>query len=262
MLLLIDAGNTNCVFALHDGNEFKASWRCKTDSARSADEYAAMLYQLFQIKSLDFGMVKEAIISSVVPDANFQLQQLCKIHFECEAHFIGHDAVRPPVEILLRKPEEIGADRLVNAVAVNNTYKTPAIIIDFGTATTFDVVTAEGAYAGGIIAPGINLSLNALHAAAAKLPKIDIAAPEKVIGTNTVEAMQSGIYWGYVSMIEGLIGRLRNEINGSPVIVATGGLASIYAKNLKCINEVDQELTLKGLLTIYKSIKNAEQKVA
>ncbi|MGE4313668.1 MAG: type III pantothenate kinase [Pseudobdellovibrionaceae bacterium] len=251
MLLTIDAGNTNCVFALYDGERFVASYRCKTDAQRTSDEYASWVMQLLNAQGLSLGLVNAAIISSVVPDANFQLMRFCESYCKVTPVIVGQEGFRPEMPILLDKPEEIGADRLVNASAAIAHYGSPVLIIDFGTATTFDVITPKGEYNGGVIAPGINLSLNALHAAAAKLPKIDIQAPATVTGKNTIHAMRSGIYWGYVSLIEGLVKRLVAEMDQKPTIIATGGLAPTFADALPMIDHVDGELIMKGLVVLY-----------
>ena len=170
---------------------------------------------------------------------------------------VGRD-VAPDLVIKLSKPEEVGADRIVNAVAVKTHYKFPAVVVDFGTATTFDVVDAEGAYCGGVIAPGVNLSMSALHQAAAKLPRINIKKPNNVIGKETVEAMQSGIYWGYVSMIEGLVARISKEMGVKPYVIATGGLASLFAQGTSVIEKIDEDLTLKGLIAIHQQLKESK----
>lgn len=254
MLLTIDAGNTNIVFAVHDGKEFAHIWRCQTVAGRTADEYASWLFQLFKQVDLSFDDIDEAVISSVVPDANHNLAMLCLGSFGTKAVFITHE--NAGLNIKMPKPAEIGADRLVNAVAVRNLYDFPAIVIDFGTATTFDVVDAEGAYIGGVIAPGIHLSMTALHAAAAKLPKVDIEKTDNVIGNDTVSAMQSGIYWGYVGMIEGTIKRICAEMEAEPLIIATGGLAHLFSESIPAIKVIDDHLTLSGLYDIYQCIEN------
>lgn len=258
MLIAIDAGNTNIVFAVWDGETFARSWRCKTEGGRTADEYAAWLYQLFETAGLSFSDIGAAIISSVVPDANYNLRALCETSFHCRAMLVGSDPLTLGLEIKTDKPEEVGADRLVNAVAVAAHYQTPAIVVDFGTATTFDVIDENGAYLGGAIAPGVNLSLEALHSAAAKLPKISIQKPGNVIGQDTVSAMQSGIYWGYIGLIEGMVKRLSEEIGQEVFVIATGGLAALFAKGTKAIRATDENLTLKGLVHIYSQNTKAE----
>lgn len=251
MLFAVDAGNTNVVVAVYDGDIQKALWRCQTNSGRTADEYAAWLYQLFTKEGLSFGDITDAIISSVVPDANYQLSQFCVNNFGCEPFMVSHETVHLPIK--LDKPSEIGADRLVNAIAVQTVYSCPAIVIDFGTATTFDVIDAQGNYCGGVIAPGVNLSMEALHTAAAKLPKIGIEKTQNVIGNDTVSAMQSGVYWGYVCMIEGMLVRIAKEMNACPIIIATGGLSPLFSQTVPAIDHVDKDLTLRGLLEIYSN---------
>ncbi len=258
MLMVIDAGNTNVVFALYDGTKVLHSWRCKTDAARTADEYAAWLYPLFQSVGISFSQVTDSIISSVVPDANFNLRRVCEKNFACRAVMVKDDNAPHGLTIKLNKPEELGADRIVNAVAVKAYYSYPAVVIDFGTATTFDVVDAEGAHCGGVIAPGVNLSMSALHQAAAKLPKIGIAKTDQVIGRDTVTAMQSGVYWGYVSMVEGMVSRISKEMGAKPLIIGTGGLASLIAQGTGIIEKIDEDLTLKGLIAIHKNMKKAK----
>ncbi len=255
MLLAIDAGNTNTVIALFRGERLFKAWRCKTDAARTTDEYAAWLSPLLALEKLDFTCATEAIISSVVPDANFNLQQLCRDVFKCTPLIVSPDIA--DIKINLDRPEEVGADRLVNVRAAIQDYGCPAIIIDFGTATTFDVVNGRGEYCGGAIAPGINLSMAALHQAAARLPKVGIKKPPAVIGTSTVTAMQAGIYWGYVGLIEGLIKRLSSEMNEKKNIsvIATGGLAPLFSESIPAIEKTDGDLTLRGLSYIHSSMK-------
>jgi len=258
MLMAIDAGNTNMVFALYDGKKVLHSWRCKTDANRTADEYASWLYPLFTQAGLKFSQVTDAIISSVVPDSNFNLKRLCEKNFGCPYSMVDQALVAKNLVIKLNKPEEMGADRIVNAMAVKAHYKCPAIVMDFGTATTFDVIDADGAHCGGIIAPGINLSMSALHQATAKLPKIGVKKPDSVIGRDTVNAMHSGVYWGYVSMIEGLVARIAKEMNAKPFVIATGGLAPLIAEGTSIIEKTDEDLTLKGLIAIYEQTKTAK----
>lgn len=253
MLIAIDAGNTNIVFALYDGQRVVQSWRCKTDAARTADEYASWLYPLFDAAGLRFDRIKSAIISSVVPDANFNLRRLCEKNFNCAVTMVKDDMKALGLTIKLPKPEEVGADRIVNAIAVKAHYTYPAIVVDFGTATTFDVVDDEGAYCGGVIAPGVNLSMNALHQAAAKLPRVGIMKPDSVIGRDTVGAMQSGIFWGYIGMIEGVIARISAEMGCAPFVIATGGLSGLFAQGTDIITTIDEDLTLKGLIHIHET---------
>jgi type III pantothenate kinase len=252
MLLAIDSGNTNIVFAVYDGDTLRGEWRASTDSERTADELGVWLTQLLSIEGLNRLDISAAIIASVVPAMVFGLKTLCRRYFKCEPLVVGDEGVDLGLSILLDRPEEVGADRLVNAVAAHKYYKGPLIIIDFGTATTFDVVDAEGNYCGGAISPGINLSLEALHMAAAKLPRVAIGRPKNVIGRATVPAMQSGIFWGYVGLIEGLLKRIKEEFGSDMLVLATGGLAPLFAEATKEINALDADLTLRGLLEIHR----------
>lgn len=252
MLLAIDAGNTNTVFALFDGPTQIGLWRAVTDPQRTPDEYAVFLKSLMAQKGLSASDVSDAIIGSVVPDMNFNLFKLCREHFECEPLLVSVSGVETGIKVKIDRPEELGADRLINAVAGVELYKTPLMIIDFGTATTFDVVDADGTYCGGAIAPGVNLSLRALHMAAAKLPSVAVARPPKVIATNTVTAIQSGVFWGYVGMIEGLIARTKAEFGAPMTVVATGGLSKLFIDSIPAIDEINTDLTLRGLSLIYE----------
>lgn len=261
MLLAIDAGNTNIVFAVHDGRAFRHIWRVNTVPGKTADEYAALLFQLFGREGLDFNVVEGSLICSVVPDADEQLRQMCEKSFGSSPVFVDHKMIAPYLPVKLKEPGPVGADRLVNAMAVKQLYRSPAAVIDFGTATTFDIIDAKGVYIGGIIAPGADLSLSALHRMTAKLPKIDIRKPESVIGKDTVGAMQSGIYWGYIGLVEGIMARLGKYLPQKPFVVATGGLSGLYAQDLKMLDKVDKDLTLSGLVHIYQAYKE-QSKVA
>jgi len=251
MFLAIDCGNTNTVFAVFKNDGTHATWRCGTDSARTADEYASWLIPLLKHENLSFDDMSSTLISSVVPDANFNLERLCSKYFDVPPQFVKSSNIDLGIEIDMPKPEEVGADRLVNAVAAKKKYTLPIVIIDFGTATTFDVVNTRGAYAGGVIAPGINLSVDALYRAAAALPKIRVEKTDKVIGNSTVTAMQSGLYWGYISMIEGMIARIEVELGIEVAVIATGGLAPVFAEGTDIIHSIDQDLTLVGLKLIH-----------
>lgn len=251
MLLVIDCGNTNTVFALFDGDDKKGEWRCQTDQRRTADEHGVWLTQLLSLEGLAAADVKGAAIASVVPQATFALDVLCRHYFAVEPVIVGEPSVNLGLKVLTDRPDEVGADRLVNAVAAHERYPGDLVLVDFGTATTFDAVNANGAYLGGIIAPGVNLSVEALTRAAARLPRIGIRRPERVLGTTTIAAMQSGVYWGYVGLIEGLIGRLSKELGVKPTVVATGGLAPLFAGATGTIHHIDQDLTLRGLVRIY-----------
>jgi type III pantothenate kinase len=252
VLLAIDAGNTNIVFAVHDGEHLRGQWRATTHDARTADEHMVWLHQLMQIGDLSPKSINAAIIASVVPQALFGLRTLCSRYLGCEALIIGDPAVKLGLRVAVDQPSEVGADRLIDAVAAHRRYGGPIIIVDFGTATTFDVVDAEGTYHGGVIAPGINLSAEALHKAAAQLPHIAIQRPATVIGKSTLGAMQSGIYWGYISLIEGLITRIKAEFGQEMTVVGTGGLASLFRAGTPVIEHVDRDLTIRGLVHVYE----------
>jgi len=251
MLLTIDCGNTNIVFALYEGEAQRGVWRISTDHRRTADEYGVWLTQLMDIEGLKRDRVDGAIIASVVPDVVFSLKGLVRRYFNCDPQIVGQDGVMLTIPVRLDRPEEVGADRLVNAVAAHHLYGGPLIVIDFGTATTFDVVDGDGGYIGGVICPGINLSLEALYMAASKLPGIAINRPKSVIGKSTVPAMQAGVYWGYISLIEGLVRRIRTEMNKPMKVIATGGLAPLFKEDAGVIDVVDGDLTLRGLAMIY-----------
>lgn len=247
MLLAIDVGNTNIVFAMYDGETQIEQCRLETGGNVS---------DVMQDIAQKYPKIKGVIISSVVPKINDALEKSCVYILKLTPVFVTHE--NAGLKINIEKPETIGADRLVDAVAVLAHYKVPAIIVDFGTATTFDVVNANGEYCGGVIAPGINLSLQALHMAAAKLPRVEVAKPERMIGRNTIEAMQSGIYWGYIGLIEGTIKRIAAEMgldkNVKPMIIGTGGLAPLFDTGTDIIDVVDKDLIMKGLVEIYKNV--------
>lgn len=253
MLLAIDAGNTNVVFAVYEGEEQRGIWRSANDPHRTADEHAVWLMSLMALQGIGREDIKAAIIATVVPASLFNLITLCRRYFECEPLVVGDANVNLGIRVLTEKPDEVGADRLVNALAGFAAYGGPLVIIDFGTATTFDVIDANGNYLGGVIAPGANLSLEALHMAAAKLPLVAIRHPEgPVVGRNTVAAMQSGIFWGYVGLIEGLIERIRLEQGPEIRVIATGGLATLFAGATSIIESIDKDLTLRGLLELHR----------
>jgi len=251
MLLAIEQGNTNTLFAIHDGETWTSQWRAATDSSRTADEYAVWLFQLLAMAGLNFSMLDACIISSVVPQSIFNLRNLARRYLHVEPVVIGENAdLGIPVRI--DKPSEAGADRLVNAIGAHAVYSGPLIVIDSGTATTFDVVAADGGFEGGVIAPGINLSMEALHAAAAKLPRVAIQRPARVIGKDTVGAMQAGVFWGYIALIEGLIARIKSEYPAPMTVVATGGVASLFHGATETIDHFDPDLTIRGLLEIHR----------
>ncbi len=251
MLLAIEQGNTNTLFAVHDGSVWLAQWRTATYSARTADEYAVWLSQLLALQSLKLADLDRCIISTVVPQALFNLRNLSRRYLHAEPLVIGENA-ELGIEVRIDSPAEAGADRLVNAVGGFIGHGGPLIILDSGTATNFDIVGVDGAFEGGVIAPGINLSMEALHAAAARLPRVAIQKPERVIGRGTVGAMQSGVYWGYIGLIEGLVDRIRSEYGRPMTVVATGGVASLFDGATDRIDVVDRDVTLRGLLEIWR----------
>lgn len=252
MLLAIDVGNTNVTFALFEGDKLRAEWRMATDAKRTADEYAVWLLNLMTLEGIARTAIKDAVIANVVPQTMFDLRLLCRRYFNCTPLVVGDGMVELGLKVLVDRPQEVGADRLVDAVAAAQYWKGPLVVIDFGTATTFDVVNADGDYCGGVIAPGVNLNLEALHMAAAKLPRIAVGRPQSVIGRNTVEAMKSGVYWGYIALIEGMVQRIEKELGQGVTVIATGGLAPLFADATSVIHHVAPDLTMRGLLAIYK----------
>ncbi len=246
MLLVVDAGNTNVVVAVNDGERWVGIWRIATEPQRTSDEYAVWLLTLLKHGGLDPAQIDRAVIGTVVPAALYHLRRLCRDYFETEP-LVARSDLDWGFDIRLDNPGEVGADRLLNSLAAHQAYQGPLIVIDFGTATTFDVVESDGAYLGGVIAPGINLSLEALHKAAARLPRIGIGRPQAVIGRSTVPAMQSGIYWGYVGLIEGLVARIQAEYDAPLKVIATGGLAPLLAEGTTVIGFIAPQLTLDGL---------------
>ncbi len=252
MLLAIDAGNTNIVFAVLEGNAVKGQWRAATNANRTADEYVVWLKELMALDGLSLEDIQATIISTVVPQALFALQTLCRKFFKSEPLVIGANDVELGLEVRVRDARSVGADRIVNAVGAFMTYGGPLIVIDFGTATTFDVVSKDGGYEGGVIAPGINVSAEALHQAAAQLPRIAVAKPQAVIGTDTIGAMQSGVFWGYIGLIEGLITRMRAEYGHPMKVIATGGLAPLFHRSTQAIEGSDPDLTIRGLAEVYR----------
>jgi type III pantothenate kinase len=251
MLLAIEQGNTNTLFAVHDGGDWVAQWRTATQSNRTADEYAAWLFQLLALTGLKFEMLDACIISSVVPQSVFNLRNLARRYLKVEPLVIGEN-VDLGIPVRLEKPSEAGADRLVNAIGAHAVFPGDLIIIDSGTATTFDIVAADGGFEGGVIAPGLNLSMEALHTAAAKLPRVAIRRPAKTIGRDTVGAMQAGVFWGYIALIEGLIDRIKAEWGRPMTVVATGGVASLFQGATDAIDHFDSDLTIRGLLEIHR----------
>lgn len=252
MLLAIDVGNTNTVFAVFEGDTLAATMRCSTYGARTADEYFVWLNRLMDHHGVALGDIDAAIIASVVPQTVFNLKRLCNEFFGCAPLVVGEANCALGVKIKVKREREVGADRLVNTVGAFDAYGPNLIIVDFGTATTFDVVDFEGAYAGGLIVPGVNLSLKALHEAAAKLPNVDVAKPQKVVGDDTIACIQSGVYWGYISLIEGVCKRISAELETEMKVIATGGLSALFATGTEAIHHVDGDVTTRGLVKIYK----------
>ncbi len=250
MLLTINVNNTNTMFGLHDGRDWVANWRIKTDRAKQPDEYAMLLLNLFHYGRLDWAAVEGVALASVVPPLTPCFVDMCVRYLDKEPLVVSHET-RTGLRILLDYPAEIGADRILNALGGREMHGRPCIIVDFGTATTFDAVSADGDYLGGAISPGLGIAAEALFSRTAKLPRIELTAPPAAIGRNTTHAMQSGLIFGYVGLIEGLVRRLRNELGGQAVVVATGGMAHILARETPIIDAVDQMLTLNGLRYIW-----------
>ncbi|RLL41667.1 type III pantothenate kinase [Oceanobacillus piezotolerans] len=260
MLFVLDIGNTNMVLGVFDQGELKYEWRIKTDRHKTEDEFGMLIKSLFDFRGITFSDFEGVIISSVVPPIMFALEKMCQKYFNLEPVIIGKQDYSPYLKMNYKHPKEIGADRVVNAVAAIEEYGAPLIIIDLGTATTYCYINDKKEYCGGIITPGINISIDALYRYASKLPKIEIEAPEHVIGSSTVEAMQSGVYYGTVGMIDGLVTRMMQQEDVKPKVIATGGLAKLIAGDSQTIDVVDPYLTLKGLYSIYeKSVRNNKE---
>lgn len=257
MLLAIDCGNTNTVFSIWDGAAFRATWRIATDHKRTADEYFVWLSSLMMLTRTE-AQITEAIISSTVPRVVFNLRVLCNRYFDCRPIVVGKPECALPVDPRVDQGTTVGPDRLVNTVAGFDRHGGNLIVVDFGTATTFDVVDTDGAYIGGVIAPGVNLSLEALHMAAAALPHIDIARPASAIGTNTVACMQSGVYWGYIGLVEGIVRQIRAERVMPMKVIATGGLAPLFQQGTALFDSVEDDLTMHGLVLIHRHNKELE----
>jgi type III pantothenate kinase len=252
MLLAINANNTNTVFSVWEGDQLKGAWRAATDARRTADEYVVWLDHLLALEGLSRNGLTGAIIGSVVPDANFNLVTLCRRYCNSDPLVVGEPGVVLGTKALVDRPEEVGADRLLNTVAAHDRYKGPLVVVDFGTATNFDVVDKDGNYCGGVIAPGVTLSITALHMAAAKLPSVRLRRIDHVIGKDTVACMQSGVFWGYVGLVEGLVQRIKQEFGAPMAVVATGGLAPLFDGATTVIEHIDANLTLWGLRLIYE----------
>ena len=249
MLLAIDCGNTNTVFSIWDGEKFLDTWRMETNHKRTADEYYVWLSGLMGLKGIHAD-ITEVIISSTVPRVVFNLRVLASRYFECRPLVVGKPECALPVSPRVDQGTTVGPDRLVNTVAGFERYGGDIIVVDFGTATTFDVVSKDGAYIGGVIAPGVNLSLEALHMAAAALPHVDVTMPERAIGTNTVACIQSGVFWGYIGLVEGIVRQIRLERDRPMKVIATGGLAELFSQGFDLFDAIDYDLTIHGLRLI------------
>lgn len=251
MLLVIDAGNTNTSLGVFAGRELIAHWRLTTARSRTVDEYGVHARNLFQLAELDFEAIDAIAIASVVPPLNYTLKTMAETYFHLTPMFVDH-STDTGLKILYEPASDVGADRIVDAVAAIEKYGAPCIVVDFGTATTFNAIDKEGRYVGGAITPGIMISSDALFERTAKLPRVDIRRPQKVIGTSTVTAMQSGLYHGFVGLVDGVLRTMRQELGGAPRVIATGGLASLIATGSEFIELVDETLTLEGLRLIYE----------
>lgn len=251
MILVFDVGNSNIVVGVIKGDQLVNHWRLRTDNMRTSDEYGMHIRSLFAYHGLDMASIKAVVISSVVPSLNIELELMSQTYFYCKPLVVG-PGVKTGLAIKYDNPRDVGADRVVNAVAAYHKYGGPLIIVDFGTATTFCVVNKKGEYLGGAIAPGIRISTDALFARAAKLPRVELVKPRNIIGRNTVASMQSGIIYGFVGQVEGIINRMKREIEGEPKVIATGGLAKTIAQETDTIHVVDEYLALDGLRIIYE----------
>jgi type III pantothenate kinase len=254
MLLAIDIGNTNTSLGIYDGSSLSAHWRLTTVRSRTADEWGVLARNLLDLAVLDYRAIDAMVIASVVPPLNFTIKRMAEAYFGLAPLFVDH-TVDSGVPILYEPAADVGADRIVDAVAAIHKYGAPCVVVDFGTATTFDAINARGEYLGGVITPGITISSDALFERAAKLPRVEIKRPQKAIGSTTVEAMQSGLYYGYAGLVEGILQKVISELGGSPRVIATCGLAALIAKGSDLIEAVDETLTLDGLRLVYERNK-------
>lgn len=250
MLLVIDVGNTHTVLGMYRGDRLVRDWRITTDKFRTVDEYAMLIHELFRLSDIHFSDIRDVIISCVVPSMLNTLESLCRGYFNRQPYVVG-PGIKTGMPIQYDNPREVGADRIVNAVAAFEKYRRSLIVVDFGTATTFDFVSARGEYQGGAIAPGLNISAEALFERASKLPRVEFVRPPQIIAKNTVNSMQAGIFYGYVGLVDGIVTRMKQESRQAPTVVATGGLAELIAPASQSIDEVAPSLTLEGLRIIY-----------
>jgi len=250
MLLVIDVGNTNTVLGIYRDKQLLHDWRLTTSKSRTVDEYAMLVHELFGLSNLHFTDIDDVIISCVVPPMLGTLNGLCDRYFKLKPYVVG-PGIKTGMPILYDNPKEVGADRIVNAVAAYEKHRRSLIVVDFGTATTFDYISGRGEYLGGAIAPGLVISTEALFDRASKLPRVEFAKPPQVIAKNTVNSMQSGIFFGYVGLVDGIVGRMQEEAKETSLVIATGGISTLIAKASQTIDEVDPNLTLEGLQIIY-----------
>jgi len=255
MLLVIDVGNSNTVLGIFDRQSLKKDWRIGTDKDRTVDEYAMLFNNLFQLSGLQFSDLDDVIVSSVVPPMVDTLEGLCLQYFKLKPYVVG-PGIKTGMPIQYDNPREVGADRIVNAIAAYEQSKCSLIVVDFGTATTFDVISHEGSYQGGAIAPGIGISADALFERASKLPRVEFSRPDHIIAKNTINSMQAGIFFGYVGLVEGIVSRMKEELSDIPKVIATGGLAAPISAATSCIDQVEPFLTLDGLRILYERNRN------
>ena len=258
MLLVIDVGNSNTSLGVYRNTDLLAHWRLTTNPARTVDEYGVHSRNLFALAQMDFKAIDAIAIASVVPPLNYTLRRMAEVYFHLTPLFVDH-SVDTGLKILYQPASDVGADRIVDAVAAIENYGAPCIVVDFGTATTFNAINGQREYLGGVITPGIMISSEALFARTSKLPRVDIRRPEKVIGSSTVEAMQSGLYYGFAGLVDGVLERMIGELGEKPRVIATGGLAPLIATASKFIEKVDDTLTLEGLRLVHERIRVSEQ---
>jgi type III pantothenate kinase len=256
VLLVIDVGNSNIVLGIYDNDRLVKDWRISTDKSKTTDEYGILVHDLFRLAKIGFSDIKDIIVSSVVPTLTGVLEMLASQYFGFRPYVVG-PGIKTGMSIHYDNPKEVGADRIVNAVAGFEKYKSSLIIVDFGTATTFDYVNRRGEYCGGAIAPGLMISMEALFQKASKLPRVEIVRPPSIIARNTVNSMQAGIYFGYVGLVDGIVGRMKAEGKDSPKVIVTGGLAGLIAPESSTIDAVEEYLTLEGLRILYQRNKEA-----